>query len=160
VTTPGRHERHVNAHGRHVKKVNARRLTLLFFLLFVGALILWALIYSIVNPSPHGSQSHAAQSTSTPAPTHANPVPKRTAPPPARTAPSKPKPRQSVTPTPSRPLVTRYTVKPGDNLSSIAEMYRLPSYIPLYDANHAAVGNNPNIIHVGLRLRVPARKEA
>jgi nucleoid-associated protein YgaU len=155
MTTPvGRHERH-----RHTKKINARRLTLVLTLLFVGGLVLWALIYSIINPSPHGAEKHVQPSTSAPAPTHAKPATTHTAPPPARTAPVKPKPPvHAVTPTPSHPLAVHYTVKLGDNLSSIASMYRLRSYVPLYDANKAAIGNNPNLIHVGLKLTVPSRK--
>lgn len=125
----------------------------------VGAIVAAALIYSIVSPSPHAPQKHAQPSTSAPAPTHAKPSPTPTAPSPACTAPAKPKPpTQGTTPTPSRPLAAHYTVKLGDNLSSIASMFHLRSYVPLYDANKAAIGNNPNLIHVGLHLTVPSRK--
>lgn len=153
------HGRHANpATGRHVKKIRARRLTLILFALLVGGLVLWAVVYSIVNPSPHSPERHAAPTTSAPAPMHAKPAPHPSAPSPARTAPSKPKPVHGLSPAPSRPLAAPYTVRLGDNLSSIAEMYRLPSYVPLYDANRAAVGNNPDLIHVGLKLTVPAPK--
>lgn len=138
---------------RQARKIRARKLTLVLFALFAGALVLSAVIYSIVNPSPHAPQSHAQPSTSAPAPTHAKPAPTHTAPSPACTTPAKPS--QGVTPTPSKPAVVKYTVKRGDNLSTIAAHYHLHSYVPLYDANMAAIGNNPNVIHIGLRLTVP-----
>lgn len=159
----GRHTPHSGRHvhpvtGRHVKKARPARTTGIAFILIVGGLVLSALIYSIVSPSPHSPQKHAQPAVSSPVPTHAKPAPKPVAPPPARTAPSKPKPTHALPPTPSHPLVVVYTVKLGDNLSSIANMYHLPSYVPLYDANRTAVGNNPDLIHVGLRLRVPEGK--
>ncbi|MCW2960061.1 MAG: peptidoglycan-binding protein [Thermoleophilia bacterium] len=50
---------------------------------------------------------------------------------------------------------TQYTVRPGDNLSVIARRYGL-TWQQLYAANRAAVGANPNLIHPGLQLRIPA----
>ena len=144
-------------HVRH-RKITPAKVVLVLVGMAVGAIVAAALIYSIINPSPHGPQSHPKPSVSTSAPTHAKPSPKPTAPAPRCTAPSKPKPSHGVTPTPSKPLPVRYTVKLGDNLSSIAYMYHLPSYVPLYNANHAAIGNNPNLIHVGLQLTVPTGK--
>lgn len=151
------HGRHTA--GRHAKKINARRLTLVMFALIVGGLVLWAVIYSIVNPSPHGPEKHAAPTTSAPAPTHAKHAPGPPAPPPGCTCTSKPKPVHQLPPTPAHPLAAVYTVRPGDNLSSIAEMYRLPGYVPLYRANRTAVGNNPDLIHVGLHLTVPVPRK-
>ncbi len=51
-----------------------------------------------------------------------------------------------------------YTVRRGDTLSGIAE--RAPvrgGWRPLYDANRAVVGPDPNLIHPGQRLRLPGR---
>jgi hypothetical protein len=142
--------------ARHSKKINARRLTLILTLSGVLGLVLWAIVYSIVNPSPHAPQSHAQPTASAPAPTHAKPAPTHTAPSPACTAPAKPKPpAQGVSPVKAHPLPVRYTVKLGDNLSTIAAHFHLRSYVPLYHANTAAIGNNPNVIHVGLHLTVP-----
>lgn len=137
--------------GRHAaKKINASRLTKILFAVFVGGLVIAAVIASLVNPAANGAHSHTAPSSSAPAPTHVKTSPVPTAPSPGRTAPSKPKP-----PAHAKSAVVRYTVKLGDNLSSIAAKYHLKSYVPLYDANHAAIGNNPNLIHVGLQLTVP-----
>ena len=47
-----------------------------------------------------------------------------------------------------------YTVRPGDNLSVIAARHDL-SWRELYRANRDAVGSNPDLIHPGLRLRIP-----
>lgn len=48
-----------------------------------------------------------------------------------------------------------YTVKNGDNLSVIAARYHLSSWNTLYDMNRDIIGANPNLIHPGLRLRIP-----
>lgn len=144
--------------ARHARKINSRRLTLVLTALLVSGLVIGALVSSIVSSSsqkaiPHGPQAHARPSTSAPAPTHANPAPSRSAPSPARTAPVTPK--HELTPTPSHRLALHYTVKPGDNLSVIAERYHLRSYVPLYDANRHVVGNNPNLIYAGQVLTIP-----
>ncbi|MBH5336605.1 transglycosylase family protein [Streptomyces pactum] len=49
----------------------------------------------------------------------------------------------------------RYTVRPGDNLSVIAEDLQVPGGWPaLYDANEKTVGDDPDLIHPGQRLVV------
>lgn len=50
---------------------------------------------------------------------------------------------------------TKYTVRPGDTLSAIGRRYDL-TWQQLYAANKAAVGSNPNLIHPGLELVIPA----
>lgn len=50
-----------------------------------------------------------------------------------------------------RPRVV--TVVKGDTLSKLARELKLPSWRPLFDANHKI--RNPNLIFVGQRLRVP-----
>lgn len=69
--------------------------------------------------------------------------------PPAKTpAPKTPQPK----PSPSK----FYTVKPGDSLSAIASRLHIPGgWQALYAANRSAVGSNPNLIHAGLRLKIP-----
>lgn len=47
-----------------------------------------------------------------------------------------------------------YTVKSGDNLTSIGAKYGM-SWQTLYNANKAVVGNNPNLIHPGEVLTIP-----
>ena len=51
-----------------------------------------------------------------------------------------------------------YTVKSGDTLSDIAqsEMGDANRWRELYAANKEAVGDNPDMIHPGLELKIPA----
>ena len=51
-----------------------------------------------------------------------------------------------------------YTVKSGDTLSDIAqsEMGDANRWRELYEANKDAVGENPDMIHPGLELKIPA----
>ena len=51
-----------------------------------------------------------------------------------------------------------YTVKAGDTLSDIAqaEMGDANRWPELYAANKEAVGPNPDMIHPGLKLEIPA----
>ena len=51
-----------------------------------------------------------------------------------------------------------YTVKAGDTLSDIAqsEMGDANRWRELYAANKDAVGDDPHIIHPGLKLEIPA----
>ena len=46
-----------------------------------------------------------------------------------------------------------YTVKPGDSLSSIAAKYGM-NWRTIYNNNKATIGNNPNKIYVGQKLRI------
>lgn len=46
-----------------------------------------------------------------------------------------------------------YTVKPGDNLSSIAAKYGM-SWRTIYNNNKDIIGNNPNKIYVGQKLKI------
>lgn len=56
-------------------------------------------------------------------------------------------------PAPQNPLVPTYTVKAGDNLSSIAPKYGT-TWQQLYEWNKAVIGSNPNLIKAGQVLRV------
>ncbi|MGL5828536.1 MAG: transglycosylase family protein [Angustibacter sp.] len=47
-----------------------------------------------------------------------------------------------------------YVVKAGDTLSEIAQRHGLGSWQELYQLNRASVGDNPNLIYVGQRLRL------
>lgn len=49
--------------------------------------------------------------------------------------------------------ITYYTVKPGDNLSTIAEQYNM-TWQELYNINKSIIGDNPNLIHAGLELKI------
>ena len=50
---------------------------------------------------------------------------------------------------------TRYhTVQPGENLSSIAAKYGLPSYVILWEANKDQIPD-PNLIRLNQKLRIP-----
>lgn len=63
------------------------------------------------------------------------------------------------TPTESKvPETKTYTVKSGDNLSEIAqrEMGDGNRWKELYEANKDAIGGNPDLIHPGTKLTIPA----
>jgi nucleoid-associated protein YgaU len=51
-----------------------------------------------------------------------------------------------------------YTVRPGDTLSDIAEseMGDAKRWPELYAANKDAIGDDPDLIHPGLELKIPA----
>lgn len=49
--------------------------------------------------------------------------------------------------------IAYYTVKPGDNLSTIAEQYNM-TWQELYNINKNIIGDNPNLINVGLKLKI------
>ncbi|TVL88130.1 transglycosylase domain-containing protein [Streptomyces sp. SAJ15] len=52
-----------------------------------------------------------------------------------------------------------YTVRPGDNLSAIAEENKVPGGWPaLYDANERVVGEDPDVIQPGQQLVLDAEK--
>ena len=60
--------------------------------------------------------------------------------------------------TAARPPVTKYVVRSGDTLSSIAARFAVHGSWPaLYAANRRAVGPDPNTIRPGTVLRVPSR---
>ena len=46
-----------------------------------------------------------------------------------------------------------YIVKDGDNLSKIASKYNT-TWQSIYELNKEQIGNNPNLIHTGLKLRI------
>lgn len=50
-----------------------------------------------------------------------------------------------------------HTVAPGENLSKISEKYygNQGYWKPLYDANQAVIGDNPNVIVPGQVLKIP-----
>jgi murein DD-endopeptidase MepM/ murein hydrolase activator NlpD len=49
-----------------------------------------------------------------------------------------------------------YTVKPGDNLSKIAQRYGI-SWKDLYNANKNVIGSNPNLIYSGQKYNIPGQ---
>lgn len=53
------------------------------------------------------------------------------------------------------PKPTKYTVKDGDTLSSIAAHFHT-TWSKLYAANRAKIGSNPNTIYPGLVLTIPS----
>lgn len=47
-----------------------------------------------------------------------------------------------------------YVVKPGDNLSTIADWFKLHGYGDLYRLNTTVVGSNPNLIRPGQKITI------
>jgi nucleoid-associated protein YgaU len=52
-----------------------------------------------------------------------------------------------------------YTIHPGDSLSAIAKQVYgdANAWRAIYDANRGAIGDNPDVIHPGTDLVVPAK---
>ena len=46
-----------------------------------------------------------------------------------------------------------YVVKKGDTLSSIAKKYNT-TWQKIYNSNKSTIGNNPNLIKVGIKLKI------
>lgn len=61
-------------------------------------------------------------------------------------------PNGGGTPTPT-PTVRYYTVQRGDTLSGIAKKLGIKDWHTLYNNNKAVIGNNPNLIKVGQKLK-------
>jgi hypothetical protein len=65
-----------------------------------------------------------------------------------------PAPPKTPAPAP-KPAAKTYTVKAGDNLTSIADALKYPGgWQALYAKNKTAIGANPNLIHAGLVLQL------
>jgi GH25 family lysozyme M1 (1,4-beta-N-acetylmuramidase) len=58
-------------------------------------------------------------------------------------------------PIPSQPVPRVHVVENGENLSVIAARYKLSSWRTIYDMNKQTIGDNPNVIKPGQRLRIP-----
>jgi nucleoid-associated protein YgaU len=90
----------------------------------------------------------------------ASPAPLAVASPPARPSPS---PAASPLASPS-PRATgaeqTYTVEPGDTLASISQrFYDDPTgWRRIYEANRAAIGDDPDAIKVGTELKIPPKE--
>lgn len=76
-------------------------------------------------------------------------VPATTAPP-TTTAPA------TAAPTADNMPPLTYTVKTGDNLSTIAAWFKLHGYQALYQANESVIGNDPNLIFPGQTITIGA----
>lgn len=86
-----------------------------------------------------------------------NPPPKTPVAPPK--PPAKPLPPAAKPPPPKPPAPKVYTVVSGDSLWKIAqkEYGNGALWTQIYNANKAAVGGNPNLIHTGLKLVIPGK---
>lgn len=87
--------------------------------------------------------SHISASVPTPIPTVS--VPTVTAPPTVKAP--------ETTTAPQKPTLV-YVVKPGDNLTVIAEWFHSRGYMDIYAWNKQLIGSDPNLIHVGQHLIV------
>ncbi len=65
-----------------------------------------------------------------------------------------------ATDTASKPSGTQYTVKSGDNLTTIAQKYynSADSWREIYNANTDTIGANPNKIYPGQVLTLPQQE--
>jgi LysM repeat protein len=77
----------------------------------------------------------------------------------AAAQPTAPPPTAPPAPSPT-PVVATYTVKAGDTLPTIAaSVYGDASqWTKIYDANKAAIGNDPNVVQPGSQLIVPPKE--
>lgn len=51
---------------------------------------------------------------------------------------------------------TSYTVKKGDNLTTIAKKMGVSDWKTLYNANKSVIGGNPNLIYPGQKFTIPS----
>jgi nucleoid-associated protein YgaU len=70
------------------------------------------------------------------------------------------KPAASPTAAPPSGPGEQYTVEAGDTLATIAnKFYGDPAlWRPIYEANRAAIGENPDAIQVGTQIRIPPKE--
>jgi nucleoid-associated protein YgaU len=70
------------------------------------------------------------------------------------------KPAAAAKPSPAPGPPTSYTVKPGDTLPGIAQRVYgdANQWRKIYDANHDAIGGNPNLIKAGTQLSIPPKE--
>lgn len=104
--------------------------------------------------TPSAPPATAAPTTAAPAtaaPTTVAPAP--AAPAPTAPAPAASDPAAPPSAAPAQPSVT-YTVRPGDDLSTIAAWFKLHGYQALYQANMAVIGDNPNLIFPGQKITI------
>ena len=68
-------------------------------------------------------------------------------------------PSPSPSPSPSSPELT-HTVEAGDTLATIAQKYYGDSGLwrRIYEANRAAIGDNPDQVKIGTQLRIPPKE--
>jgi nucleoid-associated protein YgaU len=109
-----------------------------------------------------GGGQPAAQATPTSPSAAATTAPSPAASPPAAAKPAVALPSPAASPSPIRPNGTEesYTVEPGDTLAVIAQkFYGDPTqWRKIYDANRAAIGDNPDAIKVGTQLKIPPKE--
>lgn len=68
----------------------------------------------------------------------------------------KPAPKPAPKPAGTGTNQRTYVVKSGDSLSKIASQFHISGgWQKLYSTNRGVVGSNPNLIHPGLRLKIP-----
>ena len=98
------------------------------------------------------------------------PIPIVVTPPPAETVQPEPEPEPEPEtieppkelepepePEPEPPKVQYYTVEKGDTLSMISERYfgEARHWKIIYNANRQVIGNNPDVLREGIKLRIP-----
>ena len=134
-----------------------------------SALISGTVATLLLSPSGFWSPARAAAPRPAATPRTATPAADQTSPhasarptvhPPQSRASSLVQPNPTVTHLPSpaqaatKPAVVVYTVRPGDTLTAIAAWFDAHGYGPLYAANKAVIGADPNLIRPGERITV------
>ena len=63
-------------------------------------------------------------------------------------------------PQPAAPGAQTYTVQTDDTLPSIANRVYgdANQWTTIYDANRSTIGDDPNLIHPGMQLTIPAKE--
>jgi nucleoid-associated protein YgaU len=70
-----------------------------------------------------------------------------------------PSPSPSPSPSPASGPGQLHTVEAGDTLASIAQQYYgdAAAWRKIFDANKAAIGENPDNIKIGMQLKIPPK---
>ena len=118
------------------------------------------------NAPPAASPAVIAKASPTPAPEASAPAKAKPS------APPKPSPTPKASPAPQKKAATAapspvaapasqsYTVQPGDTLPSIAaQVYGdANQWSKVYEANRSTLGDDPNLVHAGDQLTIPAKE--
>ncbi|MBV8719690.1 MAG: LysM peptidoglycan-binding domain-containing protein [Chloroflexi bacterium] len=117
---------------------------------------------AVPKPSPNVRAAASTTPQATPAPTKGSPTPAKGSPTPAKRSTPAPSVAATLAATaaPASPPSATYAVKAGDTLPSIAAAVYgdANQWKAIYDANKAAIGNDPNVLQAGTQLTLPPKE--